>query len=158
MKRLALMTLVVFALASPVSAQSPEDLANDISQKVMSPFCPGVTLHDCPSQSALDMRDRIEGYARSGMSEAAIMDRLETEYGTAIRAEPSSEGAGLVAWILPGLAALAGGALAIMVVRRWTARGPRPLADGTDDPRPVESSSTERQRLDAELGQLRGES
>ncbi len=81
MKRLALMTLVVLALASPVSAQSPEDLANDISQKVMSPFCPGVTLHDCPSQSALDMRDRIEGYARSGMSEAAIMDRLEAEYG-----------------------------------------------------------------------------
>ena len=52
MKRLALMTLVVLALAGPVSAQSPEDLANDISQKVMSPFCPGVTLHDCPSQSA----------------------------------------------------------------------------------------------------------
>ena len=86
------------------------------------------------------------------------MDRLEAEYGEAIRAEPSSEGAGVVAWILPGLAVLAGGALAIMVVRRWAARGPRPLTEDTDDPRPVESSSTERQRLDAELGQLRGES
>jgi len=158
MKRLALMTFIVLAMASPASAQSPEDLANDISQKVMSPFCPGVTLHDCPSQSALDMRDRIEGYARSGMSEADIMDRLEDEYGPAIRAEPSSEGAGLVAWILPAIAALAGGALAIMVVRRWTDLGSRHLAHDTDEPSPGESSTSERQRLDAELGQLRGES
>jgi cytochrome c-type biogenesis protein CcmH len=158
MKRLAFMTLVVLALANPVSAQSPEDLANDISQKIMSPFCPGVTLHDCPSQSALEMRDRIEGYARSGMSEDAIMDRLEAEYGAAIRAEPSSEGAGLVAWILPGLGAIAGGALAVIVVRRWSARSPQRLGRDPEEPKPVESSASERQRLDAELGQLRGES
>ena len=155
MKRLTLMALVVLVLASPAVAQSPEDLANDISHKVMSPFCPGVTLHDCPSQSALDMRDRIEGYARAGMSEAAIMERLETEYGDAIRAEPSSEGAGIVAWILPALAALAGGALALMLVRRWTSRRP-PQPDA--EPARVETSAAERQRLDAELGRLRGES
>ena len=158
MKRLTLMSLVIVALASPAAAQSPEDLANDISQKVMSPFCPGVTLHDCPSQSALDMRDRIEGFARSGMSEAEIMERLESEYGEAIRAEPSSEGAGIVAWILPTLAALAGGALALMLVRRWTARRPQQLADGKGEPALVDTSPAERQRLDAELGRLRGES
>jgi len=154
MKRVTLMTLLFVAFATPALAQSPEDLANDISRKVMSPFCPGVTLHDCPSQSALDMRDRIEGYARSGMSEAAIMERLEAEYGEAIRAEPSSEGAGVVAWILPALAALGGGALALMLVRRWTAGRPQQLAE---KPR-VETSPAERQRLDAELGRLRGES
>jgi cytochrome c-type biogenesis protein CcmH len=155
MKRVILMSLVLVALAFPAAAQSPEDLANDISRKVMSPFCPGVTLHDCPSQSALDMRDRIEGYARAGMSEAAIMERLEAEYGETIRAEPSSEGAGIVAWILPALGALAGGALALMLVRRWTARRPRQLAE---EPPPVASSPAERQRLDAELGRLRSES
>jgi len=155
MKRLTLMVFVLVVLATPAAAQSPEDLANDISHKVMSPFCPGVTLHDCPSQSALDMRDRIEGYARAGMSEAAIMERLETEYGAAIRAEPSSEGAGIVAWILPALAVLAGGALALMLVRRWTGRR-QPQLD--ENPALVETSPAERQRLDAELGRLRGES
>jgi cytochrome c-type biogenesis protein CcmH len=155
MKGVILMSLVLVALAFPAAAQSPEDLANDISRKVMSPFCPGVTLHDCPSQSALDMRDRIEGYARAGMSEAAIMERLEAEYGETIRAEPSSKGAGIVAWILPALGALAGGALALMLVRRWTARRPRQLAE---EPPPVASSPAERQRLDAELGRLRSES
>ena len=150
------MALVLLSFAAPAAAQSPEDLANEISHKVMSPFCPGVTLHDCPSQSALDMRDRIEAYARDGMNEAAIMDRLEAEYGPAIRAEPSSEGAGLLAWILPGIAVLAGGVLAWSLVRRWTSnRSPRPA----ESPGPaVALSAAEKQRLDAELGRLRRES
>jgi len=156
MRRAALMALVLLSFAAPAAAQSPEDLANEISHKVMSPFCPGVTLHDCPSQSALDMRDRIEAYARDGMNEAAIMDRLEAEYGPAIRAEPSSEGAGLLAWILPGIAVLAGGVLAWSLVRRWSSnRSPRPA----ESPGPaVALSAAEKQRLDAELGRLRRES
>ncbi len=156
MKRVAWMTFVLLTLAVPAMAQSPEDLANDISNKVISPFCPGVTLHDCPSPSALDMRDRIEGYARQGMDEAAIMERLEAEYGPSIRAEPSSEGAGILVWILPSVAVLTGGVLAWMLVRRWTAR--RPPQTTASPQATVELSSSERQRLDGELGRLRKES
>lgn len=156
MKRAAWMTFVLLALVTPAIAQSPEDLANDISNKVISPFCPGVTLHDCPSPSALDMRDRIEGYARQGMDEAAIMERLEAEYGPSIRAEPSSEGAGILVWILPSVAVLTGGVLAWMLVRRWTAR--RPPQTNVSPQATVELSASERQRLDAELGRLRKES
>ena len=156
MKRVAWMTFVLLALATPAMAQSPEDLANDISNKVISPFCPGVTLHDCPSPSALDMRDRIEGYARQGMDEAAIMERLEAEYGPSIRAEPSSEGAGILVWILPSVAVLTGGVLAWMLVRRWTAR--RPPHTNVSPQATVELSASERQRIDAELSRLRKES
>lgn len=152
MKRVAWMTFVVLTLAVPVMAQSPEDLANDISNKIISPFCPGVTLHDCPSPSALDMRDRIESYARRGMDESAIMERLEAEYGPSIRAEPSSEGLGILVWILPSAGVLAGGLLAWLLVSRWTSRRQQPPS-GT--PQTVESSASERQRLDTELGQLR---
>ena len=158
MKRVALMTLVMLTLAAPAAAQSAEELANDISHKVMSPFCPGVTLHDCPSQSALDMRDRIEAYARDGMNEAAIMDRLEAEYGPAIRAEPSSDGAGLLAWILPGIAVLAGGVLAWSLVRRWSSNRTERPAEIPDPGSAVALSATEKRRLDAELGRLRRES
>jgi len=156
MKRAAWMTFVLLALVTPAIAQSPEDLANDISNKVISPFCPGVTLHDCPSPSALDMRDRIEGYARQGMDEAAIMERLEAEYGPSIRAEPSSEGAGILVWILPSVAVLTGGVLAWMLVRRWTAR--RPPQTNVSPQATVELSASERQRIDAELSRLRKES
>jgi cytochrome c-type biogenesis protein CcmH len=155
MKRVALLTLVFLALPATAMAQSPEDLANEISNKISSPFCPGVTLHDCPSQSALDMRDSIESYARQGMDEAAIMERLEAEYGPSIRGVPSSEGAGILVWILPAVAVIAGGVLAWILVRRWTSRR-RQIAQG---PRAaVALSASERQRLDAELGRLRKES
>lgn len=146
------MTFVVLTLAVPAMAQSPEDLANDISNKVISPFCPGVTLHDCPSPSALDMRDRIESYARQGMDESAIMERLEAEYGPSIRAEPSSEGLGILVWILPSAGVLAGGLLAWLLVSRWTSRRQQPPSSTSQT---VESSASERQRLDTELGQLR---
>lgn len=151
---LAFVTSLLFAI--PARAQSPEDLANDISNKVMSPYCPGVTLHDCPSQNALELRDDIENYARDGMTEAEIMDRLEVDFGPAIRAEPSSEGAGVLAWILPSIALLIGGGLAWMLVRRWFERS-RGIEDG-DGRQVVTVSGDERERLDAELRRLRRES
>ncbi|MGH2698441.1 MAG: cytochrome c-type biogenesis protein [Actinomycetota bacterium] len=157
MKRaLWLALLLVVLVATPAAAQSPEDLANDISKKVMSPYCPGVTLHDCPSQSALDLRDDIEGYARSGMDEAAIMQRLERDFGPSIRAEPSSEGAGVLAWILPSLVVLAGGVLAWWLVRRWSAR--RSPSGEAEAPPAIGVSHSEQRRLDAELAQLRKQS
>ncbi|MGH2701330.1 MAG: cytochrome c-type biogenesis protein [Actinomycetota bacterium] len=157
MKRaLALALFTTLLLAIPARAQSPEDLANDISNKVMSPYCPGVTLHDCPSQKALDLRDDIETYARDGMTEAEIMDRLEADFGPSIRAEPSSEGAGVLAWILPSIALLIGGGLAWTLVRRWF-KGPR-ATEGSENQPVVTVSGDERRRLDAELRQLRRES
>lgn len=155
MRRALFLALALLALfAAPARAQSPEDVANDISHKVMSPYCPGVTLHDCPSQKALDLRDDIEGYARAGMTETQIMDRLVADFGPSIRAEPSSDGAGMLAWILPSLALLAGGALAWTLVQRFVRR--KALSDEVRPPNTV--SGEERRRLDAELRQLRKQS
>ncbi|MGH2751396.1 MAG: cytochrome c-type biogenesis protein [Actinomycetota bacterium] len=149
--------MLVAMLAAPATAQSPEDLANEISNKVMSPYCPGVTLHDCPSQEALDLRDDIAGYAARGMSEDEIMDRLEADFGPSIRAEPSSDGAGVLAWVLPTVALLVGGAAAWTLVRHWTGARVRAEPDHRKtDARPLSpASAEERQRLSAELGRLR---
>jgi cytochrome c-type biogenesis protein CcmH/NrfF len=156
MKRFIPALMLVLLVPNPAFAQSPEDLANDISQKVMSPYCPGVTLHDCPSQSALDLRDEIESYARSGMDEAAIMERLERDFGPSIRAEPASEGGGAIAWILPFIVVLAGGVVAWWLVRRWTAR--RALTPKDREAPESTVTPSERRRLEAELAQLREQS
>ena len=154
----AFVTSVLLALPARAQAQarSAEDLANDISNKVMSPYCPGVTLHDCPSQKALDLRDDIESYARDGMTEAEIMNRLEADFGPAIRAEPSSDGAGILAWILPSIALLIGVGLAWTLVRRWLGRTPR--TEAAESQPMITVSGDERKRLDAELRELRRES
>lgn len=144
-------TLMLLALAVPAAA-APQDVANDISQNIMSPFCPGVTLHDCPSDSAVALRDRITEWAEDGFTRAQIMDRLIREYGDTIRAEPPRSGSGLVAWLLPVLAALGAAVVAWKLMRRW-AHGPE-TPDGYDPD--VHVTPADRRRLDAELDKLRG--
>lgn len=137
--------LLLTLVGGPVAAANPSDVAAKISSEIMSPYCEGVTLHDCASGAAVQMRQRIENWARLGWSEERILERIEAEWGEGIRAAPKTEGLGLVAWILP-LAALGAGALiAALLARRWRAR-PDPAAS-----RSRELSASERARLDSEL-------
>lgn len=149
MRRALGLAIVLVAIATPAWA-GPDELAADISSEIMSPFCPGVTLHDCPSESADDLRAQILDWARSGMSRGEILDRLEAEYGPGIRGVPPPEGSGLLAWLAPVAALAAGGALALYLARRWTRRSP---ATSPDDA----ISTRDRTRLEAELEQVRAE-
>ena len=58
MTRVVASILMVLTLAAPAMA-APQDIANDISENIMSPYCPGVTLHDCPSDSAVGKRSSV---------------------------------------------------------------------------------------------------
>ena len=133
------------------AAAGPEDVANRIAGEIMSPYCPGVTLHDCPSDAAIELRDRIVEMAKSGMNRGEIMDVLVAEYGEGIRAAPRPEGAGLVAWILPGLALASGAAAAFFLARRWSGR----REDDAPEPAEEPLSDADRQRLQTELDALR---
>lgn len=146
--RAAALAVAIHLLLAGVAVAAPEDIANDISDEVMSPYCPGVTLHDCPSQAAIDLREEIESWAADGMSKSAIMDRLVDEYGESILARPPTEGAGVLAWALPAVLVIAGLAIAWLLLRRVTPKAPQ-------EPPPVQMSSDERRRLDVELKTLR---
>lgn len=151
--RIAALVLVIAVAAVPAANAAPQDVANDISANIMSPFCPGVTLHDCPSDSAVALRDRITEMAREGWTRDQIMTELEREYGPSIRAVPAASGGGLVAWLLPALALLAAGATAWLLLRRWVrtpaaATAPAARTDGL--------TGADRDRLETELAKLRG--
>lgn len=137
------------ALSACAPSRAPQDVAARVSGRVMSPFCPGVTLHDCPSQQADELRLEIQTWAEEGLSEDAIMTRLERDYGPQINAAPPARGAGWLAWLLPGLALAAGAALAWQVLARFsTPRSAPAVPDATPE---------ERRRLQAELQQVRRE-
>lgn len=146
----ALALLVVLA---PAAQAAPEDVANRISENIMSPFCPGVTLHDCPSPQADDLRERIRGWAADGMSEERIMDRLVAEYGEEVRAIPPGDGGGIAAWAVPALVALAGAGFAGTLARRWTlARERERKREDLEARRSLrEPTPEQRERLNAEL-------
>lgn len=152
MRTLAVALALLVTLA-PAAQAAPEDTANRISENVMSPFCPGVTLHDCPSPLADELREQIRGWAATGMSEQRIMDRLVAEYGEEVRAIPPGDGGGITAWIVPALVALAGAGFAGMLARRWTQARERDRAreDLEARRRFRELTPEQRERLDAEL-------
>ena len=66
MKRTVAVTLFLWLLVGGQALATPEDVANEISEKIMSPYCPGVTLHDCASGAAVDLRSDIAGWAEDG--------------------------------------------------------------------------------------------
>lgn len=154
MKRAAAMALaglLLCNLVAGVALAASDDVANDVAGEVMSPFCPGVTLENCPSDAAVALRARIAAWAERGWSKQRIVDELVAEYGATIRAVPPASGSGLWAWIAPALALLAGAAAAGFIARRWS-RHPRPSA-----PVGAAVSPEIRARLDDELRTLRGE-
>ncbi len=149
MTKFSLLVLGALLVATPAAAaQHAAERANALSQEIASPFCPGVTLHECPSQQALRLRDRIEAWFEDGLSREQVLARLEDEYGPGIHAAPATEGAGLAAWLLPGLVAAVGLLLAFVLVRRWSTRKEILPAADLDEP--------EQQRVEEELALLRG--
>jgi cytochrome c-type biogenesis protein CcmH/NrfF len=144
---LALTAGVILSLSGPALA-APADVANSVASEVMSPFCPGSTLHDCSSAEAQALRDRILARAEDGWTRTRLMSWLEDEYGPSIRSTPPTEGAGLLAWLIPIAVVLAGGAVASIFLRRSTR-----TAGGSEG---AEVSGAERSDLERELQALRG--
>ena len=140
--------VVALVIAAPHALAGPQDVAVRVAQEIISPFCPGVTLHDCPSSAGDAMRREILEMAESGMSSDEIIDALVAERGEEILATPSSP----VARILPALLVGLGAAVALFLMARWTRRRRRDREPGV----PV-LSGAEHARVQRELDRHRSE-
>lgn len=88
--------------------------AHSISRQVMSPYCPGRTLADCPSPDAGALRQEIRELVGSGRDESAILSALRERYGDAVVGVPE----GAWANALPVIVLLLGGLVLFVVLRR----------------------------------------
>jgi cytochrome c-type biogenesis protein CcmH/NrfF len=152
MRRLAVVAAAagLVLVATPSGAAEPQDVTNDIADEVMSPFCPGVTLLECPSSQSYELRGEILGWVEKGWGKERILNRLEQDFGPGIRAAPRGGGSGLFAWVVPGLAVAAGVGVMALLLRRWDRVAPR-RAETIDAP----ISPEDRLRLSAELDAVR---
>lgn len=94
-----------------------EKEAQGIFSLVMSPFCPGRLLLDCPSSAATELKDRIRSMVVEGKGRNEILEHLYTIYGHEISALPAMRGFSTLAWIVPGVFLGAGLLIAIMWVK-----------------------------------------
>lgn len=76
------------------AADVPPDVAAkaaSIARQTMSPFCPGRTLDDCPSEYATEWRRDIRAMVAKGMTAAEIQDELEKRVGGNLSGIPNRE-------------------------------------------------------------------
>ncbi len=104
--------------------------AHALARDVMSPFCPGRTLADCPSPDAAALREEIRGLIDAGVDEEAVRVRLEKRFGDAVIGVPR----GLWGWSLPGLILLAGAVVLVVVLRRISQRETGAAPGPPEDP------------------------
>ncbi len=85
---LFILCLSVFSPAYSEVARSADQVSrmtHEISQEVLSPYCPGKTLAMCPSGQAGDVRREIQAMASSGMEKEDIKETLIGRFGEEFR-------------------------------------------------------------------------
>jgi len=119
---------------SEPQASEVKGWSKDLESELMSPFCPGRSLTECPSPQASELRLWIAAQEKAGVPRADVEAQLFRQYGDQLRASPRAEGFGLLAYLVPGLALLAGGAAVVTFLRRQGAGGAPTHPSAAADP------------------------
>lgn len=109
--------MVVPPLYADDQMAASEPVAQSIFTTVMSPYCPGKLLSDCPSAKASELKHFIRDELAQGKSKEEVILKLQDEYGAeTLRAVPEASGFGLLAWLVPILFLVGGLLLGFRVV------------------------------------------
>jgi cytochrome c-type biogenesis protein CcmH/NrfF len=112
--------VLLLAGASWADAE-PEGWAYELASQLMSPYCPGRTLSECPSPQAATLRMWIIVQESAGRPKDEVLEELYARFGDQLRGAPRAEGFGIAAYAIPVLAFLGGGILVWVFLRRHTA-------------------------------------
>jgi cytochrome c-type biogenesis protein CcmH len=110
---------------APVTGDSAlEARTRAVAAQLRCPVCQGLSLADSPSELALEMKDVVRTQLAAGKTPDEVKQYFVGKYGEWILLQPEASGFNLVVYLLPWLALLAGAAIIVVVVRKWTARPP----------------------------------
>lgn len=97
-----------------------------VAAEVRCPVCEGQSAAQSQAAASVQIRDQIRQELVSGESQGQILAGLVRAYGPSILEKPEATGVGLVVWVVPVLAVIAGLAGLTVAFRRWrrSIRGP----------------------------------
>lgn len=133
MRRLVapLFALVVLATALGAQQQAPdlssvelERRTSEVASELRCPVCQGVSVEDSPTELARQMRAVVRDQLAAGRTPDQVRQYFVEKYGEWILLEPKASGFNLLVYVLPWLAMLAGLAVIVFAVRRWTHAAP----------------------------------
>ena len=123
---LALVAIIALSWSSYAdqtpAANDPEAQARTLFRQLMSPYCEGLLLADCPSSQAAALRDTIRAQLRRGQTPEAVVDNMVGIYGRWILSAPAAEGVGAIVWFAPVVALIVGLGLVAVWLNRRTAQ------------------------------------
>ncbi len=132
---LLFLTAALWVLPPAARGAETEGWAYGLANELMSPYCPGRTLAEYPSQQAQTLRMWLITQEAAGRSQDEVMADLLERFGDEILAAPRPEGFGLAAYVIPVVLFLLGGLLVVVFIRRQTLRPPDAEApDGVEGP------------------------
>jgi cytochrome c-type biogenesis protein CcmH len=138
--------LALLAAVPALAADPPR--AADLEAELVCPVCE-TTLDQSNAPVAERMKAFIRERIAAGDSEQEIKDALVAQFGPGVLAKPPGGGFGLLAWLIPLAAGLAGLVVVIVLVRGWSRRRGETVAEAPLDP------GLER-RVDEELARFDG--
>jgi cytochrome c-type biogenesis protein CcmH/NrfF len=147
--------LGALVLLAALTARADERWSETLERELMSPYCPGRSLVECPSPQATELRLWIQAQEQAGASRESVETRLFQQFGDQLRHGPRAEGFGLWAYLVPAVALAAGLAVVVGFLRRQGGSASAPAAAAA--PRDAASAARPRdleleRRLDEELG------
>ncbi len=98
-----------YALGFILLLAQPQEDSAEVFRQIWSPYCKGVSLLECPSSQAQELRDRIRDRMQKGETKEEVLQDLYREYGTEIRMVPPESARTTLANLLPWVVLLLAG-------------------------------------------------
>jgi cytochrome c-type biogenesis protein CcmH len=155
--RALVFVLAALVLAAPAAASERHPTLAELEDQLMCPICAGETLAQSDSPPAQRIKAYIARRIDEGATRSQIKDELVREWGTRILAAPPRHGFDLLAWALPLVGLLGGGAVIGVLAWRWSRAREEPadpLPPYALNGRPLEPELE--RRLDEELARFDG--
>ena len=116
-----------------VGAGDPASRFNELGHGLMCICSCGQILLECNHVGCPDsdrMRNELMAAVGRGDSDSLVQQSFVQKYGPTVLAAPTAAGFDRAAWILPGIALVAGFGIVVLVVRAWKLRPEPAIAGG----------------------------
>ena len=101
-----------------------------VASTLRCPVCQGESIQDSPADLAQDMRALVREQLRAGKTPEEVKAYFVGRYGEWILLEPKMTGLNILLYVFPVALVLAGLALVVVLVRKWSAPQPKPERAG----------------------------
>jgi cytochrome c-type biogenesis protein CcmH len=152
----AFVVVAIIASSQLVAAQGgstavTQNDVNVVAKELWCPLCSGVRLDACELRACDQMKDVIADKLAAGEDTQAIKAYFVAQYGPQVLGEPPREGFNWLAWILPVVVVVGGGAFVWYRARGMMRRPGGAASPAAKSPTPTQPAQDYETKLDEEL-------